>query len=111
MYTGRPLRPREDADWRSSSTTAARYWFNFTHAADEILLSKLSTRGHVFEVYVNQQVGEYGQLRISGISYDYQYSGSGWHIGEPKKLDGTPVLGFPTYKDMFNLRVAFGVRF
>jgi hypothetical protein len=32
-------------------------------------------------------------------------------VGAPKKLSETPVLGFPTYKDMFNLRVAFGVRF
>ncbi|MBI2220016.1 MAG: DUF3373 family protein [Acidobacteria bacterium] len=89
----------------------SRYWFNFTHAADEILLSKLQTRGNVYEVYVNQQIGKYGQLRVSGLQYDYEYSGSGWHLGAPKRLDETPMLGFPTYKDMFNLRVAFGVRF
>jgi hypothetical protein len=89
----------------------SKYWFNFTHAADEILLSKLATRGNVIEVYLNQQIGQYGQLRISGLQYDYEYSGSGWHLGEPKKLDDIAMLGFPTYKDMFNLRVAFGVRF
>ncbi len=89
----------------------SQYWFNFTHAADEILLSKLQTRGNVYEVYLNQEIGKYGQLRISGLQYDYEYSGSGWHLGAPKKLDDTPVLGFPTYKDMFNLRIAFGVRF
>ncbi len=89
----------------------SQYWFNFTASADEILLSKLSTRGNVYEVYVNQQVGKYGQLRVSGLQYDYEYSGSGWHVGAPKKLADTPVLGFPTYNDMFNLRVAFSVRF
>lgn len=89
----------------------SQYWFNFTASADEILLSKLSTRGNVYEVYVNQQVGKYGHLRVSGLQYDYEYSGSGWHVGAPKKLSATPMLGFPTYKDMFNLRVAFGVRF
>jgi hypothetical protein len=89
----------------------SQYWFNFTHAADEILLSKLATRGHVFEAYFNQQVGEHASLRISGINYDFQYSGSGWHMGAPKKISETPVLGFPTYKNMFNLRVAFNVKF
>lgn len=89
----------------------SKYWFNFTAAADEILLSKLSTRGNVYEVYVNQQIGKNAQLRLSGLQYDYEYSGSGWHLGEPKKLDEIPMLGFPTYKDMFNLRLAFGVRF
>lgn len=89
----------------------SQYWFNFTASADEILLSKLSTRGNVYEVYLNQQIGKSSQLRISGLQYDYQYSGSGWHVGAPKKLSETPMLGFPTYKDMFNLRVAFNVRF
>ncbi len=89
----------------------SRYWFNFTHSADEILLSKLATRGNVFEAYLNQQVGKVGQLRISGLQYDYEYSGSGWHMGEPKPLDQMSLLGFPTYKKLFNLRLAFSVRF
>jgi uncharacterized protein DUF3373 len=89
----------------------SQYWFNFTQSADEIMLSKLATRGNVFEAYVNQQIGKLGQLRISGIQYNYEYSGSGWHMGEPKKISDTPLLGFPTYKNLFNLRAAFSVRF
>lgn len=89
----------------------SEYWFNFTTSADDILLSKLSTRGNVYEVYVNQRIGNSAVFRISGLQYDYQYSGSGWHVGAPKKLSETPVLGFPTYNDMFTLRVAFNVRF
>lgn len=89
----------------------SQYWFNFTHAADEILLSKLATRGNVVEAYFIQQVGDHASLRVSGINYDFQYSGSGWHMGEPKKIADTPMLGFPTYKNMFNLRVAFNVKF
>ncbi len=89
----------------------SQYWFNFTQSADEILLSKLATRGNVYEAYLNHQLNKAAALRVSGMRYDYQYSGSGWHMGEPKKLSDTPVLGFPTYKNMFNLRVAMTVRF
>jgi hypothetical protein len=89
----------------------SQYWFNFTQSADEILNSKLSTRGNVVEAYVNQAIGKWGLLRISGINYDFQYSGSGWHMGAPKKIDSVPVLGFPTFKNVFNLRTAFTVRF
>jgi Protein of unknown function (DUF3373) len=89
----------------------SQYWFNFTQGADDILLSKLATRGNVYEVYLNHQVAKAANLRISGIQYDYEYSGSGWHMGEPKKLDSTPLLGFPTYDRMLNLRVAMTVRF
>jgi hypothetical protein len=89
----------------------SQYWFNFTHSADEILLSKLATRGNVFEGYVNQRIGSYGQLRLSAIQYDYDYSGSGWHMGAPKPLDDMPLLGFPTYRSVFNVRAALSVRF
>lgn len=89
----------------------SQYWFNFTQAADDILISKLATRGNVYEVYLNHQLSKAATLRVSGIQYDYEYSGSGWHMGEPKALDSTPLLGFPTYNSMFNLRVAMTVRF
>lgn len=89
----------------------SKYWFNFTHAADDIILSKLATRGSVFEAYVNHQFNRFVQLRVSGIQYWYKYSGSGWHVGEPKDLDTMPVLGFPTYKDIFNLRTSMLVKF
>ncbi len=89
----------------------SQYWFNFTHAADDILLSKLATRGNVFEGYVNQSLGKVATLRVSGLYYDYEYSGSGWHMGEPKKIADVPMLGFPTYENMFNLRIAMTVRF
>jgi hypothetical protein len=89
----------------------SKYWFNFTHSADEILISKLATRGNVFEAYVNQQFGKMTQLRLSAIDYAYDYSGSGWHIGEPKSLDELSLLGFPTYKHLLNVRAAMTVRF
>lgn len=89
----------------------SRYWFNFTQAADDILLSKLAVRGNVFEAYFIQDLGKNASVRLSGINYQFDYSGSGWHVGEPKKLSDTPMLGFPTYKDMFNLRLSMTVRF
>jgi uncharacterized protein DUF3373 len=89
----------------------SKYWFNFTHAADDIVLSKLATRGNVWEFYFNQALGKMATLRFSGINYQYDYSGSGWHVGEPKPIDSTPLLGFPTYKNVFNLRMAMTVRF
>jgi hypothetical protein len=35
----------------------------------------------------------------TAIRYAYDWSGSGWHLGAPKRLDSIPLLGFPTYKD------------
>jgi hypothetical protein len=112
VYTGVRLDlPNGKTQIGGEFNRGSQYWFNFTHSADEILLSKLATRGNVYEAYVNQQLGKVAQLRISGIQYDYTYSGSGWHMGAPKKLDDAPMLGFPTYNDVFNLRLALSVRF
>jgi TolA-binding protein len=89
----------------------SKYWFNFTQSGDEIMLSKLATRGNVYEAYLNQQVGKSMQLRVSAIDYHYNYSGSGWHVGEPKPLDQPSLLGFPTFRHLLNVRGAFTVRF
>jgi hypothetical protein len=89
----------------------SQYWFNFTQAADDIVGSKLSTRGNAYEGYVSQVVGRNLAIRLAGIRYDNQYSGSGWHVGEPKRLDSTPLLGFPTYSDVWNVRLGLTVKF
>ena len=89
----------------------SKYWFNFTAAADDMVLSKLATRGSVFEGYLNYQLNKHLQLRVAGINYWYKYSGSGWHLGEPKELDTMPVLGFPTYQNVFDLRTWVLVKF
>jgi hypothetical protein len=50
-------------------------------------------------------------VKLSYINYDYEYSGSGWHIGAPKKLDSTPILGFPTYDSAKMLSLSMTARF
>jgi uncharacterized protein DUF3373 len=112
VYTGVHVAlPNSKTQIGGEFNRGSQYWFNFTQAADDILISKLATRGNVYEAYVTHELAKSATLRVSGIKYDYDYSGSGWHMGEPKKLDSSPLLGFPTYNKMFNLRVAMTVRF
>jgi hypothetical protein len=89
----------------------SKYWFNFTQAADDIVGSKLAIRGNAYEGYVNQMVGKNLAIRASAIRYENEYSGAGWHVGEPKRLDEMPILGFPTYGDAWDARLALTVRF
>ncbi|MDQ7006873.1 MAG: DUF3373 family protein [Acidobacteriota bacterium] len=89
----------------------SKYWFNFTHAADDIVLSKLATRGDVWEFYWNQELASRARLRLSVLDYKYDYSGSGWHVGAPKDLSATPILGFPTYDDVLNVRLALTIKY
>ena len=86
----------------------SEYWFNFAQAADDIIAPKTNTRGNVAEAYLTHRINPHFVFKADFIKYLYDYSGSGWHVGAPKKIDSTPVLGFPTYSGatMFSLGVS-----
>ena len=73
------------------------YWFNFAQAEDDIIAPKTDTRGNVFEPYVTHRIHDHFLLKGSYIHYNYAWSGSGWQVGAPKRLNSSPILGFPTY--------------
>jgi Protein of unknown function (DUF3373) len=79
-----------------------KYWFNFANAEDDIIAPKTQTRGNVFETYFTHRINPHFIFKADFIRYNYDYSGSGWHLGTPKKLDSLPLLGFPTY-DVANM--------
>jgi hypothetical protein len=74
-----------------------QYWFNFGQAADDIIAPKTDTRGDVYETYLTHRISDHFLLKGSYINYNYTWSGSGWQVGAPKRLNSTPLLGFPTY--------------
>ncbi|MBU2500540.1 DUF3373 domain-containing protein [bacterium] len=94
-------------EWNKGS----QYWFNFAPAQDDIIAPKTSTRGTVIEAYLTHRVNHKFIVKLGYINYDYDYSGSGWHVGAPKDLDEAQVLGFPTYKKASKLSLGFTARF
>jgi len=65
----------------------SEYWTPFTQAQDDLLGSKLSTRGHVVEAYYIFDINPRAFIKIGGLYYDYEYSGSGSPIGKPQKIE------------------------
>ena len=78
-------------------TQGSKYWFNFAQAEDDIIAPKSNTRGETYETFVTHRISDHFIFKADFIRYNYTYSGSGWHLQEPKRLTGTPILGFPTY--------------
>ncbi len=64
----------------------SKYWFSFTQGSTEIF-NKLASRGDVYDFYYIQPVNRYLFLRTGYTWIDYDYSGSGWHIGQPFRID------------------------
>jgi len=65
----------------------SEFWTPFTQAQDDMLGSKLSTRGHVFEAYYIFDLNPHAFIKVGGLYYDYEYTGSGSPIGKPQKID------------------------
>ena len=89
----------------------SKYWFNFAQAEDDIIAPKTNTRGEVYETYLTHRITSRFIFKVNYLYYLYDYSGSGWHVGAPKQLDETPILGFPTYKRAQDLTFGLMVRF
>ena len=75
----------------------SKYWFNFSNAEDDIIAPKTNTRGGVYETYLTHRISDHFIFKADYIRYNYTWSGSGWYIGAPKRLDSNPILGFPGY--------------
>jgi hypothetical protein len=88
-----------------------KYWFNFANAEDDIIAPKTNTRGDVYETYLTHRLYDRFIMKLGYIRYNYNYSGSGWHVGAPKDLDTLAILGFPTYKNASMLTFGMTVRF
>lgn len=80
----------------------SKYWFNFSQAEDDLLLPKTSIRGEVYEAYWTQRITPRFIFKMDYQRFNDVWSGSGWQVGSPKKLDSVPLLGFPTF-DQANL--------
>lgn len=64
----------------------SKYWIPFTQAQDDMIGSKLATRGHVFEGYYIFQINPKMFIKVGGLYYDYTYTNSGSPVGTPQKI-------------------------
>ena len=89
----------------------SKYWFNFAQAEDDIIAPKTNTRGEAYETYLTHRINDRFIFKADFIRYNYTWSGSGWHLGAPKRLDSSPLLGFPTYDKANMLTLGLTARF
>ena len=93
----------------------SKYWTPFTQAQDDMLGSKLATRGHVGEAYYIFDINRNMFIKIGGLYYDYEYTGSGSPVGAPQKiskvLDGTAYSMLPVADSAWDGYVSLTVKF
>ncbi len=93
----------------------SRYWAPFTQAQDDVLGSKLATRGHVGEGYYIFDINPKMFLKVGAIYYDYEYTGSGSMLGKPQKVsdvdDGKAYSAFPVIDTAWDAYASMTVKF
>ncbi len=77
-----------------------KYWFSYTWGSSE-LYNKLATRGSVYDFYYLQPFNDQLFMRTGYTMVDYDYTGSGMHLGEPMEADA----------ELRNFYVTLDVRF
>ncbi len=93
----------------------SEYWTPFTQAQDDAMGSKLATRGHAGEAYYIVDINKNAFIKVGGIYYDYEYTGSGSPVGKPQKIDdikkGTAYSLMPVVDTAYDLYASMTFKF
>lgn len=93
----------------------SKYWSPFTQAQDDPIGSKLATRGHVAEAYYIFDINPKMFIKLAGLYYDYEYTGSGSPVGAPQKIDdviaGSAYSMLPVVDTAYDVNASLTVNF
>lgn len=93
----------------------SEYWTPFTQAQDDPIGSKLATRGHVGEAYYIFDINPKMFIKLAGLYYDFEYTGSGTPVGAPQKIDdvlaGTAYSMLPVVDTAFDVNASLTINF
>lgn len=93
----------------------SQYWAPFSQAQDDVVGSKLATRGHAGEAYYIFDINRRTHIKIGAIYYDYEYTGSGSMLGKPQKIsdveDGKAFSAFPVIDTALDAYASMTIKF
>jgi len=64
----------------------SKYWYSATQGAED-MFNKLATRGDAYETYAIWKYHTFLNAKLAYLFIQEDYTGSGWHFGEPAKKD------------------------
>lgn len=71
----------------------SKYWFAATQGSED-MYNKLAVRGHVGEGYLIWKFNRYMFAKVGYMYTQEDYTGSGWHFGEPIAKGGVQQVGY-----------------
>jgi DNA-binding transcriptional MerR regulator len=90
---------------------AGKNWISATQGAYD-LVNKLATRGKAVETYYIHSINRYSFVKFGGMYVDYDYTNSGWFLGEPKSMDSlTTQEAKNNIESIKNIYLQFGLNY
>jgi len=90
---------------------ASKYWVSATQGSFD-LINKLSTRGKAYEGYYIYPINRFSFIKLGGIYVDYDYTNSGWFLGEPKSFgDLSESEAEQSIESIKNIYLQFGLNY
>jgi len=111
FWIGGRYQVSENSKFGMEYNQAGRYWVSATQGAYD-LVNKLATRGKAFESYYIHNINRYSFIKFGGMYVDYDYTNSGWFLGEPKSMDSlTGESAKNNIKNIKNVYLQFGLNY
>ncbi len=100
IYLGLKYDINDKFDFGLEYNKGTKYWFSTTQGAED-MYNKLATRGDVVEAYGIYKFHKNIYAKLGYMHTNEDYTGSGWHFGEPAKKDGTQKISYLSIKAEF----------
>jgi hypothetical protein len=100
IYTGIKYNIDDIFDVGAEYNKGSKYWFSATQGAED-MYNKLAIRGSVAEAYGIYKFHRNMYAKLGYMQTKEDYTGSGWHFGEPAKKDGTQKISYLLVKAEF----------
>ena len=85
-------------------------WINLTQGSFDIY-NKLATRGDAYEAYLMYVINGYANIRLGYVNVNYDYTGSGWFVGESKKINSSVDNADTTVENLESIYLKMNVNF
>lgn len=100
VYTGVKYDFSKSLNFGAEYNYGNKYWFSATQGAED-MYNKLAIRGDVAEVYAMWKFHEHIYTKLGYMYTKENYTGSGWHFGEPASKDGKQQVSYLTINAKF----------
>jgi len=100
IYLGFKYNITQSFNFGAEYNQGSKYWFSTTQGAED-MYNKLAIRGSVSEVYVTYRFHKDMYAKLGYMHTKEEYTGSGWHFGEPTSKDGTQKISYLSIKAEF----------